>query len=106
MRKLLKVSLLPALTMFLLSACMHTASGPNSNEGWDHMMGYGFMGGGMWLLWIVIAIVVVYFLIGPGRKNSPYTGGQEAPLDILKKRYAKGEIDKDEFEKLKKDIEE
>jgi len=30
---------------------------------------------------------------------------KESPSEILKKRYAKGEISKEEFDKLKKDIE-
>lgn len=60
------------------------------------------MGWGMWLI-PLLTILVIYFLI----KNNPRTrSGQssESPMEILKKRYAKGEITKEQFEEMKKDI--
>ncbi len=72
------------------------------------MDGYGYgMSGGMWILgaifWILILVGLVllikYLWEGAGAK-----GAQESALDILKKRYAKGEINKEEFEDKKKDL--
>jgi putative membrane protein len=56
------------------------------------------------LLWVILAvgIVVLVRLL----RREPSAGGPpaETALDILKKRYARGEIGKEEFEQKKRDI--
>ena len=69
----------------------------------------GFMGGGMWfgwLFWIVIIGLVIFLIV---RLTNQKTGSQniqsnENPLDVLKKRYARGEISKEEFDSMKRDL--
>jgi putative membrane protein len=81
------------------------AQGPNSPMGnWGHMMGYGYGGGFMWLILVVLVGVVIYFLLQASKSKGSAGSTTETPLDILKKRYAKGEIDKEEFEQKKKDL--
>ena len=68
------------------------------------MMG-GFGMGFMWIIWIIIIIAAIllakrYF--SPTQKESEPTS--ESALDLLKKRYAKGEIGKEEFEEKKRDL--
>jgi len=63
---------------------------------------YWGMGWGMWFIPLLV-ILVIYLLI----KNNSQTKseqGTETPMEILKKRYAKGEITKEQFEEMKKDI--
>lgn len=76
-------------------------------RGWSHMTGYGGYGGMfMGLIWIIIVGVIVYFVLDrskkAGRTNDPLG---VSPLEILKKRYASGEITKEEYDQLKSDIE-
>jgi len=63
--------------------------------------GWGFM---MMLFWFallgVIALVVVRLL----KMHDTSTSVSSSPLDIVKERYAKGDITKDQFEQLKKDL--
>lgn len=72
---------------------------------WGHMMNYGFGGGFMWIIFLVLIGVVIYFLFQASKSKSSDHSVMETPLDILKKRYAKGEITKEEFDRMKADIE-
>lgn len=65
------------------------------------MMGFGWFF--MVIFWVLVIIGVIYLikLIIPGAKCGTK---EETALDILKKRYAKGEVSKEEFEEKKKDL--
>jgi len=61
--------------------------------------------GFMWIILITIIIAVILLAkgyYGPAMKEGGPTG--ETPLDVLKKRYARGEISKEEFEEKKRDL--
>ena len=67
---------------------------------------YGLFG---WLImlffWILIVVGAVYFvrwLVQQG--GSKVSGTEETPLEILRKRYARGEIDKEQFESVKREL--
>lgn len=69
------------------------------NWGWG-MMGLG--GFAMLLFWVVVVIGIVV-LVKWSFGTSSNIGSH--PLDLLKARYAKGEITKEQFEHMKRDIE-
>ena len=77
-------------------------SGPMGSRG--NMM-YMYGGGLMWLILLLLVGVVIYFLLQTSKSKGPDVSVMETPLDILKKRYAKGEIDKEEYDRKKKDLE-
>ena len=73
-----------------------------SNWGWGGAFGLGMM---LFMLafWVLVALGIAYLVKwllsqDQGRKS------ESKALEILKERYAKGEIDKKEFEAKKKDI--
>ena len=73
--------------------------------------GFGFGGGamgiGMLLFWGLILVVIVLLARGLGTRsggNEPRPSDKTA-LDILGERYARGEIDKTEFEEKRRDLE-
>ena len=64
--------------------------------------GHLFYGGGfMWLFWILIIAGIFFLFQNVFKSNSD----KESPLDILKKRYARGEIDEEEYEHRRKELE-
>lgn len=70
-----------------------------------------FWWGGMWLFPILFLIVVVLaaYLIARRGGMTQRAGGAETPvsepaLEIAKKRYAKGEISREDFLEMKKDL--
>lgn len=72
----------------------------------DHGEWMLFGGGFMWLFWIVgLLVVFVIFksLINSNNNSSQTT--QDSALEILKKRYARGEINDEEYEQCKKKLE-
>ncbi|MBZ0179121.1 MAG: SHOCT domain-containing protein [Melioribacteraceae bacterium] len=65
------------------------------------MMGFG---GIIWIV-LIIAAVLWFFNMNKGKGiNNILNQGNEDSLDILKKRYANGEISKEEYHKIKNDL--
>jgi putative membrane protein len=66
------------------------------------------MGIGMLLFWGLIIIGVVMLVRGLGQPSrsgaSEIRPLEKAPLDILRERYARGEIEKSEFEEKRNDL--
>lgn len=92
----------------LLVSC--TGEGYYGGQGpvrWGHMMYYGHGYGGifMWILFLIVIGLLIYFVVQAQKTKGQTPPQDESHLDILKKRYAKGEITKEEYERIKKDLE-
>lgn len=77
---------------------------------YQHMMwwgdggGYGMVFGPLFMI-LIIALIVLFarWLGGPWHAHGPYpVPPGRNPIDILKERFARGEIDKDEFEERRR----
>jgi putative membrane protein len=60
----------------------------------------------MMFLPLLIIIPLVWFLLPREQRDriSSAFNGRKSPLDIARERYAKGEITKEQYEQIKKDI--
>lgn len=110
------INFLSGLSAFLplYFACSAFAQQRGDPGGWG--MGPGMMGGwgmgwfGMvWMLvfWVLVLLGIVFLIkwlikTTSSGKIDAHTGSKA--IDILKERYARGEISKEEFETMKKDL--
>ena len=81
-------------------------------SGWQYG-GWGMMGGfgWMWLmpvLWIVFLGFIIWAIVAWVRRSGESGGSgsshPDSALEVLKRRYARGEINKEEYEEKKKDL--
>jgi putative membrane protein len=58
----------------------------------------------MWLFWLAVFVIVglaIYFTVRALRRSEP---PRESPREILDRRFARGEIDREEYERAIKDL--
>ncbi len=82
--------------------------------GW-HGGGWGMMGGfGWWwfmpifmiLFWVLVIWAVVALVRGVSRPSDSDSGSSrpDSALEVLKRRYARGDISREEYEEKKRDL--
>ena len=71
---------------------------------WFDGMGWWMIFGGLLMLvfWGGLIALIVWGIVKFGRRNG--SAPKRDPLEIVKERYAKGEISKDEFEQIKEGL--
>ncbi len=98
-KKSLKCSIIMTLLLFIVFIPWREALAQwGNNQGWH--MGPGMIGGGIFMIvfWILILVGLVFFI-----KWLIQSTGSNRALEILKERYARGEIDL-EFETMKMNL--
>ena len=99
-----------AIALLPDAALAQTATDPD-RYGWGpHMMGWGWSGmifGPIFMILVLalvvaVAVLLVRWLGGSSLTATPHQPPALTPLDILKERFARGEIDKDEFDERRR----
>jgi len=69
------------------------------SNAWSLEIGYG------WIISLIVLIIIIGLMADAGRRKKNASRQKfNSPLDILKTRYAKGEISKNEFDEKKREI--
>ena len=72
---------------------------------WDYGWGWGMSFGWLFMVvfWVFVVLCIAYFIrmiAGSSKRGEK----EESAMDILKKRYARGEISKEEFDRIRDDL--
>lgn len=66
-------------------------------------MGWWMLFGSIW--WVIFVAAIVYLVVwASNRRTGGVPDGGDSALEIAKRRYARGEITKDEFDRLRQDL--
>lgn len=72
---------------------------------WCGGFGYGWGGWFLALLWfLLLAWLIWAFVRAISGNPKTHEGGKDRALEILRERYARGEIDRETFERMKRDL--
>ncbi|PIO00551.1 hypothetical protein COT72_00550 [archaeon CG10_big_fil_rev_8_21_14_0_10_43_11] len=85
----------------LMGGGMMNMSGSGMMGNYPTYYGYNSFWNILWLIFLIGAIALMVWLIYKFTKN---WGMHETPVNILQKRYAKGEISKKQFEEMRKEL--
>jgi putative membrane protein len=95
------------IVSFVLSVVLGWPYGDWDWMGPGMMLGFGWM----WLmpiLWIAFLGLIVWAIVAAVRSSGESKGSDssktDSALEVLKKRYARGEINKEEYEQKKRDL--
>ena len=56
------------------------------------------------LFWLIVLVIIIYFVMRLIKNHESTSNTKTDPLDIAKERYAKGEITKEQFSEIKKEL--
>lgn len=85
-----------------------TGTGMGTAGGMMDGFGSGFMwfgGIGMVLFWVLVILAIAALVRWVSGRGGPAAAEPPTALNILKQRYARGEIDREEFEQRRRDLE-
>jgi putative membrane protein len=78
--------------------------------GWSEMLLVGFFMLLFWGVIIVLAFFAIRWIVRSGNRNdvqdTSFSRGANTPLEILRERYARGEITREEYLDMKRELEE